>query len=164
VDPEDERLFTNARALEFGDWNVRDFTRLSSPKCLLTFEQYPVITAHEASRERWLYQESTLITTATNRRILQPTKADEALRKTNIRKTADKGKHRCSSSSEERKTHRAPIFRGMLRSNSSSSAKSDRSQLVDLVVEDTEAEEIARVKARKEGSPGWNEAEQKKFV
>jgi hypothetical protein len=31
-------------------------------------------------------------------------------------------------------------------------------------VEDHEAEEIERVRARKEGGPGWNEIEQKHFV
>jgi len=51
------------------------------------------------------------------------------------------------------------------RSASSSSTNiSDRSGLVDLVVEDTEAEEIERVRARKEGGPGWNETEQKRYV
>jgi hypothetical protein len=55
---------------------------------------------------------------------------------------------------------------GLLRhhSSSSSSTKSDRSQLVDLVVEDTVAEETERVRARKEGSAGWNEREPKRFV
>lgn len=55
---------------------------------------------------------------------------------------------------------------GLLRhhSSSSSSAKSDRSQLVDLVVEDKTAEETERVRARKEGSAGWNELESKRFV
>ena len=55
----------------------------------------------------------------------------------------------------------------MLRENStssSSSAQSGRSQLVDLVVEDREAEETERVRARKEGGARWNEDEQKHFV
>ena len=49
-------------------------------------------------------------------------------------------------------------------SSSSSSAKSDRSQLVDLVVEDHKAEEAERVRARKEGGSGWNAAEPKNYV
>ena len=55
---------------------------------------------------------------------------------------------------------------GLLRHHSaaSSSAKSDRSQLVDLVVEDTAAENVERVRARKEGSAGWNKTEAKRFV
>lgn len=58
------------------------------------------------------------------------------------------------------------MMKGMLRhhSSASSSAKSDRSQLVDLVVEDTVAEDTERVRARKEGSAGWNETEPKRFV
>ena len=43
-------------------------------------------------------------------------------------------------------------------------AKSDKSQLVDLVVEDHQAEEVDRVRARKEGGPGWNEVPSKHFV
>ena len=50
------------------------------------------------------------------------------------------------------------------KSSASSSAKSDRSQLVDLVVEDHQAEEVDRVRARKEGGPGWNEVPSKHFV
>lgn len=49
-------------------------------------------------------------------------------------------------------------------SSSSESVKSGRSQLVDLVVEDTEAEQIERVRARKEGGAVWNEDEAKYFV
>ena len=43
-------------------------------------------------------------------------------------------------------------------------AESHNSQLVDLIVEDHEAKEVERVRARKEGGPGWNEIEQKHFV
>lgn len=75
-------------------------------------------------------------------------------------KGKDKGR---SSDSEE---DRAPILKGMLRhhSSASSSGNSDRSQLVDLVVEDEVAEETERVRARKEGSAGWNEVEPRRFV
>ncbi len=47
---------------------------------------------------------------------------------------------------------------------SSESNHSDSSQLVDLVVEDKEANEIERVRARKEGGSGWNSTEQRHFV
>ena len=50
------------------------------------------------------------------------------------------------------------------RAASSSSSNSHNSQLVDLVVEDREAANIERVRARKEGGPGWNSVEQKHFV
>ncbi|KAK3110415.1 hypothetical protein LTR53_015320, partial [Teratosphaeriaceae sp. CCFEE 6253] len=36
--------------------------------------------------------------------------------------------------------------------------------LVDLIVEDRVAEQIDRVRARKEGGPGWNTVEQRHFV
>ena len=60
-----------------------------------------------------------------------------------------------------------PPISKLLRQKSTDSAnskKSDRSQLVDLVVEDHEAEEVERVRARKEGSSGWNEVPAKHFV
>ena len=74
-----------------------------------------------------------------------------------------KGKGKDLANGEE---GRAPGLTGMLRhhSSASSSAKSDRSQLVDLVVEDKAAEDIERVRARKDGSAGWNAIEPKRFV
>jgi hypothetical protein len=48
--------------------------------------------------------------------------------------------------------------------STSESSHSDRSQLVDLVVEDTDAEEAERVRARKEGGDFWNQDEQRHFV
>lgn len=152
---------------------------------LLMF-QYPVITAHEASRERWLNSSPGLITTSANRNLLQPTRDNEIRRESNIKQTvhdvakksqkrhsssdksskgttSSKGKQKAEGNGEE---GRAPAMKGMLRhhSSASSSAKSDRSQLVDLVVEDTTAEEVERVRARKEGGAGWNSAEPKRFV
>lgn len=66
------------------------------------------------------------------------------------------------------KLKNVPVIGSLLRNNSSdtavSSTKSHSSQLVDLVVEDHQAEDIERVRARKEGGPGWNSVEQKHFV
>jgi hypothetical protein len=110
-----------------------------------------------------------LLTTSANRNLLQPTKKAEAKRKSNIRETVEnvkkKGKQRNISSSNGEEG-RAPALKGMLRhhSSASSSAKSDRSQIVDLVVEDTVAEDIERIRARKEGSAGWNEVKPKRFM
>ncbi|OCK83512.1 DUF300-domain-containing protein [Lepidopterella palustris CBS 459.81] len=153
LNPEDERLFDNARALEFGDWN------------------YPVITAHTASRESRLYSNPNIITPSANRNLLQPTRINKQRRKNKIKEiqqSVDKGKHRSSSGNGEASTSKSRVPRpgDVLRhqSSSSSSTKSDRSQLVDLVVEDHKAEEVERVRARKEGGPGWNEVEQKHFV
>jgi hypothetical protein len=41
---------------------------------------------------------------------------------------------------------------------------SNRSGLVDLVVEDNVAEGMERIRARKEGGPGWNEVEPRRYV
>ncbi|PVH83383.1 DUF300-domain-containing protein [Cadophora sp. DSE1049] len=168
LDPDEESMYERARALEFGDWN------------------YPVITAHEASRERWLNSSPGLVTTSANRNLLQPTRDNEIRRASNVRGTVEevtkktKRKHSASNKNRKRDSSskgkqkddatgeegRAPALMGMLRhhSSASSSAKSDRSQLVDLVVEDTTAEDIERVRARKEGGAGWNSAEPKRFV
>ena len=86
-----------------------------------------------------------------------------------MQKGSRKGKHRTSSSSAESsnsRSFRAPVVNELIReeSSSSKSVKSGRSQLVDLVVEDTEAEQVERVRARKEGGALWNEQEAKHFV
>lgn len=131
-------------------------------------KKYPVITAHTVSREAWITTQPDLLTTSANRNLLQPTKDNATQRESNVRKTVqkvqNKGKDKDSSSDGEE--GRAPILKGMLRhhSSESGSAKSDRSQLVDLVVEDEVAEETERVRARKEGSAGWNEVEPRQFV
>ncbi|KAH7371403.1 organic solute transporter Ostalpha-domain-containing protein [Pyrenochaeta sp. MPI-SDFR-AT-0127] len=152
LDAEDERLFDNARALEFGDWN------------------YPVIEAHRASREDRLYANPSILTASTNRNLLQPTRENERRRKSQIKDlqaSTKKGKQRSDSSNGESSRSRSRGAVGKLlrqKSSASSSAKSDRSQLVDLVVEDRQAEEVDRVRARKEGGPGWNEVPTKHFV
>lgn len=138
--------------------------------------QYPVITAHTADREAVLHRDPSMITASTNRHVLQPTRANKQRRKSRIQDIQDhanKGKHRTSSSGGEAskskaksKTDHRPLLSKITSqaSSSSSGAKSDRSQLVDLVIEDHEAEEIERVRARKEGGSEWNEAEPKHFV
>lgn len=145
IDPEDESLFASARVLEFGDWN------------------YPVITAHVPSADRWLTADPNLITTSTNRNLLQPTKKNKRRRESDIQKTLDKGKHRAHGSKSR---SRAPVVNETIDEESSDngSAKSGRSQLVDLIIEDRNAEELERVRARKEGGPEWNEHEAKQFM
>lgn len=130
--------------------------------------KYPVITAHVPSSDRWLRSDPELITTSTNRNILQPTSSNQRRRESKIQETFDKGKHRSSSKSGSTVSSksRAPIVNEMIREESSSSIsiKSGRSQLVDLVIEDQEAEETERVRARKEGGSTWNQDEIKQFV
>jgi len=152
VDAEDERLFTNARALEFGDWN------------------YPVVTAHEARREDWLHRTPGLLTTSTNRNLFQPTRDNKARRRSEIRQSIQKGKKRSTSPSKDTVEPRAQegsIETKLKRDRSrspSASGRSDRSQIVDLIVEDSEAEEAERVRARKEGGDAWNHSPQRHFV
>ncbi|KAL8762528.1 MAG: hypothetical protein Q9184_001488 [Pyrenodesmia sp. 2 TL-2023] len=143
LDPDDEKFYRNARTLEFGDWH------------------YPVITAHVPSAERWLGADPNLLTTSTNRNLLQPTKAGKARRASSIQENLGKDKRRSKSRS------RAPVVADLIREeseSSSKSAKSGRSQLVDLVIEDKQAEETERVRARKEGGSVWNEDEAKHFI
>ena len=124
-----------------------------------------MITAHVPSAEQWFGSDPDLITTSTNRNLLQPTKKNKARRQSHLQKDIARGKHRTSSSSK--RSTRAPVVNGLLREDSTSSSgstKSGRSQLVDLVVEDRKAEETERVRARKEGGARWNEDEQKHFV
>ncbi|KAF2768263.1 DUF300-domain-containing protein, partial [Teratosphaeria nubilosa] len=169
LDAEEERLYSNARALEFGDWN------------------YPVINTHYASREDRVRTEPNMISSSTNRAILQPTGANRERRKGRIEKVkgevhqhddpGKKQKKRGSSSSGEGGSKLSkgkerlvdavadvPVVGKLMRQDSAASNKSRDSQLVDLVVEDHEAEAVERVRARKEGGPGWNSVEQKHFV
>jgi hypothetical protein len=146
----------------------------------LTHPQYPVIEAHRARRQDRYSTEPPIITASTNRNYLQPTADNKRRRKSQIKKIQEdhsrpdkgsraKGKQRSDSSSNgESSKHKSkvPLVGKLLRqeSTSSSSAKSNKSQLVDLVVEDHDAEEVDRIRARKEGGPAWNEVENKHFV
>jgi hypothetical protein len=110
-----------------------------------------------------------VITAATNRNLLQPTTESRKRRRSQIKhvkESVDKGKQRGDSSTEndESSHSKLPLVGKLLRQSSSSSVKSDKSQLVDLVVEDHDAEEVERVRARKEGGSGWNEEPPKHFV
>jgi len=143
LSPDEERLYEDAKQLEFGDWN------------------YPVITAHTATRESILYRDPAIITSSTNRNVLQPSRLNKKKRKSrieNIQEQVNKGK---GKSDDESKSKKPPLKQTK---SGSSSGSANRDQLVDLVVEDEEAEEIERVRARKEGSPRWNEAQPKHFV
>jgi hypothetical protein len=155
IDAEDERLFTNARALEFGDWN------------------YPVVTAHEATREDWMNRDPGLLTTASNRHLFQPTRDNRQRRRDEIRDSISKGKERSSSSkSSRRKGALETKLQQDLHPDEQGpkelpDSKTDQSQLVDLVIEDEEAEDAERVRARKEGGDRWNRdnhGEPKHFV
>ena len=180
LEPEDERLFDNARALEFGDWNVSYACVYFDKDSTLIHPQYPVIEAHRARREDRYSTEPPMITASTNRNYLQPTADNKRRRKSQIKKIQEdhsrpdkgsraKGKQRTDPSTNgDSSKHKSnvPLVGKLLRqeSTSSSSANSKKSQLVDLVVEDHDAEEVDRIRARKEGGPAWNEVENKHYV
>lgn len=120
-----------------------------------------------------MYGTPNIVTASTNRNLLQPTKENKRRRKSQIQKIQEevsKGKQRQDSNSESEPSSsksNIPVIGKLLRnesSSSSSSGKSDKSQLVDLVVEDHDAEDVERVRARKEGGPGWNEVPAKHFM
>lgn len=56
----------------------------------------------------------------------------------------------------------AKVWKKITPSSPDSGDKKD--DLVDLIIEDDQAEEVERVRARKEGSPEWNKHEPKHFV
>ena len=103
-----------------------------------------------------------LLTTSTNRNLFQPTRDNKARKKSEIQESLQKGKDRSTSRSRKQT---GAIESKLARERSTSGlSKLDQSQLVDLVVEDTDAEEAERVRARKEGGDLWNQDEQKHFV
>ena len=107
-----------------------------------------------------------MLTTSTNRNLLQPTKDHERRRRSEIREGIRKGKNRSTSPSED--SSEPGVIESKMQRNQerspSASRRADRSQLVDLVVEDTQAEEAEMVRARKEGSDKWNRGPQRQFV
>ena len=80
-------------------------------------------------------------------------------------KESDKAKDKFDSNHASQAVRsRAPVVEDMINDDSGSSVKSGRSQLVDLVIDDPEADERDRVRARKEGGAEWNEESGKHFV
>lgn len=112
---------------------------------------YPVLTAYEPRRNYRIdhYQSGGLITTATNQNILN--------------REHSRTRHKTKGKGKDGDIQHQPLL-NRHSSSSSSSQKSNRSGLVDLVVEDTQAEDLERVRARKEGGPGWNDVDPKKFI
>ncbi|PNS16826.1 Transmembrane protein 184 [Sphaceloma murrayae] len=151
LDPEVESLYRSARTLEFGDWN------------------YPVINTHYASREDRMRADPNILTGTTNQAILHPgSKTNKQRRKSRVKDLKDstaQGKQRQDSSSQPSSSSASGSRRPQVKhADSSTSSASGRSQLVDILVEDSEAGEVERVRARKEGGPGWNNLDRKHFV
>ena len=102
------------------------------------------------------------MTTSTNRHLIHPTRHQRKRRRREIKEGILKGKGASTAGS---KYQMSAIAAKLNRNRSASgSSRSRNSQLIDLVVEDTDAEEAERVRARKEGGPIWNRDEQKHFV
>ena len=101
---------------------------------------------------------------------MQPTKANQERRASQVHKDIEerklRRKSRSTSKSKSKSRSRGAFLNGIIReeSSSSQSTNSGRSQLVDLMVEDNVAEETERVRARKEGGSAWNEGNSKQFV
>ncbi|OQE29009.1 hypothetical protein PENFLA_c004G04647 [Penicillium flavigenum] len=139
MDDEDERLFLNARALEFGDWN------------------YPVITANEVPRDQRL---------PPSRRNQDSNRGADVKKARRHRKSrASDGETKQSPKPKSNKPGPSSATPGPLQRNvsSTSSGGTQRSQLVDLVVENTEAEEEDRAQIQKEYGTAWAEPEPRRF-
>ncbi|KGO69428.1 Organic solute transporter Ost-alpha [Penicillium italicum] len=139
MDDEDERLFINARALEFGDWN------------------YPVITANEVPTDQRL---------PPSRRNQDSNRGADVQKARRQRKSrASDGESRQSPKPKSNKPGPSSATPGPLQRNvsSTSSTGTQRSQLVDLVVENTKAEEEDRAQIQREYGSAWAEPEPRRF-
>ncbi|OKL58001.1 hypothetical protein UA08_06688 [Talaromyces atroroseus] len=132
LDEDDERLFANARALEFGDWN------------------YPVITANIIPRDQALprtisYQNPT-------------SDHGNVVRKARKHRNSHVSNTNHASQVKGPRSRRTPRQDEFRRQSSTSAASvSRRSQLVDLVVEDREAEQQYQRRAQRETGSAWPE-------
>ncbi|EEA28724.1 hypothetical protein TMatcc_002924 [Talaromyces marneffei ATCC 18224] len=129
IDEDDERLFNNARALEFGDWN------------------YPVITANIIPRDQVLprtvsYQSQT-------------SDHGHVVRKARKHRNSHVSESNRESRPTSSKTRRPPRPSDPPRQSSASTSNSRRSQLVDLAVENTEAEHREQDQTRRETRSDW---------
>lgn len=161
LDEEDERLFTSARALEFGDWNV------GSVEAIFAISeadrmQYPVIPANEVPRDQ------RLTNTSSYQNSNQAAVVKKAQKHRSSRAGGSKGKHRNGHdrASSSRNGNREDPGPGSVQHGSSApdSSKAHHSQLVDLAVEDREAEERERSQARRELGSARNQPENKRFL
>ncbi|RMJ24187.1 DUF300 domain protein [Aspergillus sp. HF37] len=140
LDEEDEQLFTSARALEFGDWN------------------YPVITANEVPRDQYLgapgrshsVQSSEPVRKSRRHKKSRATSGDGA----QVNQDVGQSTPVAGDAGEPR-----PSQRG-----AGSSSSSRHGQLVDLVIEDRDAEERARAQAQREFGSAWAGPDHKHFL
>ncbi|KAJ5584377.1 uncharacterized protein N7459_004177 [Penicillium hispanicum] len=139
LDDDDERLFANARALEFGDWN------------------YPVITANEVPRDQRLPVNRAHQSSNTGGNV----KKSRSHRKGRASGTESRQNRKPGSSKSSRSSGAPnPLQRN---ASSTNSHNSHRSQLVDLVVEDHQAEEEDRTQTQRELGSAWAGSESRRF-
>ncbi|EAU38082.1 conserved hypothetical protein [Aspergillus terreus NIH2624] len=128
LDAEDEWLFTQARALEFGDWN------------------YPVITANEVARDQRFGAPSSYQNPTEQPEIVKKSRKHRKSRGSRSENARGNGRAPSSTSRDRPGETASP---GPREASSSLSRTSDRSQLVDVVVEDHQAEEEERAQAER---------------
>lgn len=135
MDDEDERLFTNARALEYGDWH------------------YPVITANEVPRDQRM---------SASRSYQRSNSGSNVQKARSHRKGRASGSENRRPASKSSRSSEVP--RPLQRNASSSSSQNSRSsQRVDLVVENHEAEEEEREQAKRALGSAWAGGEPRRF-
>ena len=182
LDDEDERLFASARALAFGDFNYPVVTahvplgerwERSDPEILTTSANRNLLHPTKASRQRREKKiEERFEHKGKHRsrsRATDPDRQDQDGEGDGNEGDGNEGDGNDDDgeASVPNPHMRAPVVADLVRqqsSTSSHSARSGRSQLVDLVVQDDEAEDVERVRARKEGGAGWNEGMPQHFV
>lgn len=125
---------------------------------ILNSHQYPVITANEVPRDQRL--------PISRSRSYQDSSAGDVKKSRTHRKGrasgSESGRNHNAGPSKTRKSTGGgpPLQRN---ASSTSSHQSHRSQLVDLVVEDVEAEEEDRAQVRRERGSAWAEEEPRHF-
>lgn len=153
LDEDDEHLFSNARALEFGDWNVSLKPADKSQQTQLTFPfKYPVVTANIIPQDQVLPRTISYQSRASD--------SGHVVRKARRHRNSHVSDGDSQTQVKPSKTRRTQRPEGLQRqSSTSTTSESRRSQLVDLVVENTEAEEQEQRRAQLETGSTWPEGE-----
>lgn len=155
LDEEDEQLFASAKALEFGDWNVSCLHVIPRGQSAYS-RQYPVITANQAPRDQRLGTSRTHQDVPSS----QPVRKSRKHKKSRATSGDGTRSNEDVGSNVSGRGGARTLQRGEA---SSSSNSSRRGQLVDLVVEDREAEEQDRTQAQREFGSAWAGPDQKHF-
>ncbi|TQS39385.1 hypothetical protein Golomagni_00091 [Golovinomyces magnicellulatus] len=155
LDLEEESLYLKARTLEYGDWN------------------YPVVTVHDAFRDKCCDASPKLLTTPANRRLLQSTTEYQVSRAAKLKPTIE-GISQIGSDKKKQIRRKQRKISGKIKSSDtvnerknptgSGPESSDKAQLSDLTVRNPTVEDIERIRAKREESAGLNQVTSKRFV